>query len=51
MVFKNVSKVVPALGVKQSNPPEMKQILFDVSGTIKPGEVVALMVRKEPVKP
>jgi hypothetical protein len=44
VVFKNVSKQVPALGAKPSNPPEMKQILFDVSGCIKPGEVVALMV-------
>src|SRR3546814_398647 len=47
MVFKNVCKEVPALGQTQTvgAKPEMKQILFHVSGAIKPGEVVALMVR------
>lgn len=45
MVFKNVSKVVPSLLPPQNGAePEMKQILFNVSGAIKPGEVVALMV-------
>src|SRR3546814_342921 len=45
LVFKHVNKKVPSLvPPQQGAEPEMKQILFDVSGVIKPGEVVALMV-------
>ena len=43
MIFKNVDKKVP-IGPGTGGEPEMKQILFGVSGVIKPKEVVALMV-------
>lgn len=44
VVFKNVCKHVPMMAPGQSGPPELKQILFNVSGVVKPGEVAALMV-------
>ena len=43
MIFKNVDKKVP-IGPGTGGEPQMKQILFSVSGVIKPKEVVALMV-------
>jgi len=42
MIFKNINKEIP-VGTEDGKPVT-KQILFDVSGVIKPKEVVALMV-------
>lgn len=49
IVFKKLCKKVPSMMPGQKGPPQLRQILFDVSGAIKPREVVALMVTSPPV--
>lgn len=47
MVFKHVCKEVPAMGQTRTadGRPATKQLLRNLSGAIRPGEVAALMVR------